>query len=280
MWFHLSCRQGSRRRPHQGSRSSRQQGPALPARGHGCHEDFFFSKMIIVMMWIAVTDMMHKWCFDHDEDDEDIDNRNEDVDEEDHFERKLDAKGSEVRETLGEAVEHSLAHWKRESWSTMAPFSILQSLSPSSSSLKSLPQPSKCPSQKFKCHLVPAPSVLSTHPGGTSSAVFQSPPWEILLLLWEILLLLWEILLLSSHYSILWHFLVGSTNTAKIVFPLPFEQFDQQQHWKLPPKGGWIINICLVLFSLRHTCFISNLWFVWISYIFLGKRFEVHRRGK
>ena len=55
--------------------------------------------------------MMHKWCFGHDEDDEDIDNRNEDVDEdeEDHFERKLDAEGSEVRETLGEAVER-LAH--------------------------------------------------------------------------------------------------------------------------------------------------------------------------
>ena len=146
--------------------------------------------------------MMHKWCFGHDEDSEDIDNRNEDVDEEDdHLERKLDAEGGEVRETIREAVEHSLAHWKRESWSTMAPFSILKALSPSSSSLKSLPQPLKCPSQKFKCHLVPAPSVPSTHPGGTSSAVFQSPPWEILLLLWEIFLLLWEILLLSSHYS-------------------------------------------------------------------------------
>ena len=61
--------------------------------------------------------MMQKWCFDHDEDDEDIDNRNEDVDEEeDHFERKLDAEGSEVREPLGEAVEHSLAHWQRDSW--------------------------------------------------------------------------------------------------------------------------------------------------------------------
>ena len=53
----------------------------MPARGHGCHEDFSFSKMIVVIMWIAVTDMMHKRCFDHDEDDEDIDNRNEDVDE-------------------------------------------------------------------------------------------------------------------------------------------------------------------------------------------------------
>ena len=144
--------------------------------------------------------MMHKWCFDHDEDDEDIDNRNEDVYEEDHFERKLDAERSEVRETIGEAVER-LAHWKPEGWSTMTLFSISQSLSPSSSSVKPLPQPSNCLSQRFKCHLVPAPSVPSTHPGGTSSAVFQSPPWEILLLLWEILLLLWEILLLSSHYS-------------------------------------------------------------------------------
>ena len=37
------------------------------------------------------------------------------MDEEDHFERKLDAKGGEVRETLREAIEHSLAHWKQES---------------------------------------------------------------------------------------------------------------------------------------------------------------------
>ena len=35
------------------------------------------------------------------------------MDEEDHFERKLDAERSEVRETLGEAVER-LAHWKPE----------------------------------------------------------------------------------------------------------------------------------------------------------------------
>ena len=85
----------------------------MPARGHGCHEDFSYSEMTIVMMWIAVTDDA-EMMLDHDEDDEDIDNRNEDVDEEDHFERKLDAEGSEVRETLGEAVE-CLAHWKRES---------------------------------------------------------------------------------------------------------------------------------------------------------------------
>ena len=61
--------------------------------------------------------MMHKWCFGHDEDDEDIDNRNEDVDEEDHLDRKLDAEGSEVRETLGEAIAIQAKHRSTRVWS-------------------------------------------------------------------------------------------------------------------------------------------------------------------
>ena len=36
--------------------------------------------------------------------------------------------------------------------------------------------------------------------------------------------------LFTLFKTILWQFLVGSTNTAEIVFPLPFEQFDHQQH--------------------------------------------------